>query len=347
MTVRSEFEKAINKLDGYARSGHLDEAVLAYMACRKKFPDKLKRIDWEALHPAVIFGHRDTVIALLGEGADVNAANDFKQTALMFAAKHEHLDICKILIKAGADVNTMDALGESILFSQCSSSHVVTDHEHIGILLLEAGAEANFVSKKSGLSCLQAAIKNGNAELTDALLDKGADIHYTHTLDARSKTVLHYAAEVNNQALVVRLINRGVNIFTPEDPRQWPLNIANSKGHAGVVIALVAAGGTSRKISNGLVCLNGHDYFEISIDRLKASVALGDATIMSRTLDQDLWLQTIPQRIKEACDWCGTHGFKNGIDVAMAVTASRMARMAIAEIGQNAIAHQRLAVPNS
>ena len=64
--------------------------------------------DAELLWDAAQKGHVDVATALIRNGANVNAADKWKRTALEFAASGGHVDIVKVLIQNGADVNAVD-----------------------------------------------------------------------------------------------------------------------------------------------------------------------------------------------------------------------------------------------
>ena len=64
---------------------------------------------WTALHFAASNGHVDVAKVLIQNGADVNAVhNEVKRTALHHAAEYGHVDVAKVLIQNGADVNAVD-----------------------------------------------------------------------------------------------------------------------------------------------------------------------------------------------------------------------------------------------
>ena len=89
---------------------------------------------------AAFFGHTHIVKFLLEHGADVQqaATNAQRVNALHAASANRHLDICRLLIHRGIDVNA---------------------------------------KQEGGFTPLQAAAQNGQLELVELLLQHGADAH--------------------------------------------------------------------------------------------------------------------------------------------------------------------------
>ena len=89
-----------------------------------------------ALMIAVMGGHLEIVKDLIAGGADVNARNRAESTALMLAAKKGHLEIVQALIAAGADVNSRTTGGVTALFVAESGGHT-----EVVEILRKAGAK--------------------------------------------------------------------------------------------------------------------------------------------------------------------------------------------------------------
>ncbi|MBQ4875152.1 MAG: ankyrin repeat domain-containing protein [Rickettsiaceae bacterium H1] len=68
--------------------------------------DKGKKI--EALFKAADEGHKEFVEALIDAGVDVDAQDEFNWTVLMYAEGKGIVDIAKLLIDLGANVNAKD-----------------------------------------------------------------------------------------------------------------------------------------------------------------------------------------------------------------------------------------------
>ena len=104
--------------------------------------DKTDGHNHTALMKAAMNSNYNTVHYLLAAGANPNAKNHNRTTALMLAASHEsdfdipYRDIVKELIKSGAKLDTADSDGYTALMH--ATRH---QHEEISKLLLEAGAD--------------------------------------------------------------------------------------------------------------------------------------------------------------------------------------------------------------
>ena len=66
---------------------------------------------------------------LIQNGADVNAVDENKQTALHIAAQKGHVDVAKVLIQSGADVNALQK-------DKWTALHLVARDGHDDICLL-------------------------------------------------------------------------------------------------------------------------------------------------------------------------------------------------------------------
>jgi uncharacterized protein len=80
------------------------------------------------LHEAVFNNQKDTVVALLAGGANVNAAKQDGWTPLHFAAWRGNLDIAKLLVAAGANVEARNTEGATPLeLAPSSRQNAVAD----------------------------------------------------------------------------------------------------------------------------------------------------------------------------------------------------------------------------
>ena len=108
-------------------------------------------------------GHVEVVKLLLENGADVNTNNDIGISALMAASSKGFVKVVKLLLEKGADVNAKndDNLTALIIASQ-------TGHTEVAELLLEKGADVN-AKNNDGYTALMAASLEGHPEVVKLL----------------------------------------------------------------------------------------------------------------------------------------------------------------------------------
>ncbi|KAI9716824.1 MAG: hypothetical protein M1812_005164 [Candelaria pacifica] len=169
------------------------------------------------LHIASDIGLLDICKILLDAGANVHACNILKRTPLHLAAKQGRDMVCKALLDAGADVNALTARKTTPLHLAAEAGHDV-----VCALLIKRGALIS-PTTSDGHTPLHTAAKNAHAEASKTILCAGAD---KDTIDNEGSTPLLYATRNGLQHLVQMLLRRGANP-----------NIRDQQGHAALHIA--------------------------------------------------------------------------------------------------------------
>ena len=107
------------------------------------------------LHMAVDFNFYEGIILLLEAGIRSNSSDKFGFTPLMSAVEKSNMNIVKLLLKSGVDINTVDCHNENALMKGIISYSNCID---IVKLLLNSKIKTDIVSKRSGLTPLLASL---------------------------------------------------------------------------------------------------------------------------------------------------------------------------------------------
>lgn len=117
-----------------------------------------------ALHDAALKGRIDMLKVLLARGADVNHRNSTGATPLHDAAIGGNAEAARVLLEHGANVNARETeTGDTPLYMAAAMGR-----EEVAALLLKHGADPNLGSKEGGTP-LHAAITNGFTKVADII----------------------------------------------------------------------------------------------------------------------------------------------------------------------------------
>ncbi len=154
----------------------------------------------------------------IAAGADVNATNEFGNTALILAADHGHIDMVKLLVAKGANVNAKNEKDTPALAWAALNRNI-----ELVKLLLEAGAEIDAKVNKDGGTALMVAAINGHTDVVNLLLERGADIEGKNY---EGITSLMFAAMYGHPKIVRLLYDKGSNINAKDFQNLTPLMYA-------------------------------------------------------------------------------------------------------------------------
>lgn len=141
---------------------------------------KCVRYGCTALRVAAVYGRNDIVRELITLGADINTRNKDGLTPLHI----DRITTVDILIKAGANVNIADYLGNTPIFYCSDRDYWIV----IATMLIKAGADLN-IKNRAGLTPLLHAMKRRFCIISLLVLN-GADIN---AKDANGNTALDLA----------------------------------------------------------------------------------------------------------------------------------------------------------
>ncbi|CAJ1964765.1 unnamed protein product [Cylindrotheca closterium] len=126
-------------------------------------------MDDEELTEWIMMGDLSEVTKLLDDGVDPDQLEDEEtyMSPLIFACEYQHVDIAKLLVHHGADVNARDCRGWTPLHYACYRSNLP-----IAETLLDKGADVEATDRDGWTPLFLASRK----EFVQLLLDNGANI---------------------------------------------------------------------------------------------------------------------------------------------------------------------------
>src|SRR5262249_55475794 len=156
----------------------------------------------------VLENHEDIVKLLIAAGANVNSKSTDSETALMWAVSdagniHNNISIAKLLIAAGADINSKDNHDKTALSYAAESGR-----EDFVKLLQDAGGKMSLIDE------FMYSIAGGNLTFAKQLLEAGININSRGTYNV---TALMVAVMKGQTHVVKPLVEAGIDINAVED----------------------------------------------------------------------------------------------------------------------------------
>lgn len=162
---------------------------------------------------ASAYGNLEIVKLLVEAGADLNGRVAYGDVPLIKAAEHGNNDILEYLIEQGADVNVPNSFGITPLIGMCAEGNL----KHVQLAAQHGGdVNSSFVSKtnqhtgEKNMSPLQAAAAEGQQEVVELLLSLGAKPQATD--DWEGKTAVEIAESKGHKDVADLLRKRMASI---------------------------------------------------------------------------------------------------------------------------------------
>ena len=195
------------------------------------------------LHDAVNSGNVEMTKLLIASGADVNARDDNDRTPLHNAVIHRRLKIAEVLIKAKAFVNERDRLGDTPL-----SMAIKQKKGEIEKLLRQAGGIDYSVSpfplgklngERLALEIIYASANGKNSIIEEILKKEPSLVNFQNKF---GDTPILIALEFDRQITALLLLNAGANARAQNREGFTPLHFAASQGNPEVLDLLIKKG---------------------------------------------------------------------------------------------------------
>jgi ankyrin repeat protein len=230
-----------------------DAAAVEQLLAAGANPDAIKPSGYPILKQAVldsIKSHNTEIVTLLVEnGADVNQLDGGGNAVLPLAAGARQLDVVRLFLDAGADVNGTSTLIITDVGPLADAPAVI--HAVVGNtievleLLISHGADLDKTETSSNKTALHIAATLDRAKIIELLLENGANPD-----PPGNKKPLHFASEIHKVKSAQALLNGGADPNAQTEAGKTPLMYA------------VSLGKTSQFGSTGIVTLlleNGAD----------------------------------------------------------------------------------------
>ena len=169
---------------------------------------------------------------------DLNAKDEYNCAPLLWAARNGHIDMLKLLLDKGADVETQGYNGMRALHHVCNSSK-----EKCVEILLEADANPN-ATDDANSTPLHWAAARGVLNIIVRLSDKGADPNVATKTGVRP---IHKACIYGQFQIVKKLVECGADVDVQDNEGNTALHYAARMGFIECVRALVANNANKRQ----------------------------------------------------------------------------------------------------
>jgi ankyrin repeat protein len=179
-------------------------------------------------------GETEIVRLLIDAGADPNIADEFGNTALIFAATTSNDEAISLLLDAGAEPDVENNFGFRVLNAVSVGGNASTAR-----ILIDAGANP-MTPCQFRYTPLTGAVSNGNLEIIRTLLEAGA--HPDVQDNYQGNTALCMASSYGQINIIRELLAHGADPNAPSKSRFTPVYEASQCRHPEAVSILIEAG---------------------------------------------------------------------------------------------------------
>jgi len=167
-------------------------------------------VDAKSLKRAIKRGNLNIVKTLTDYGIDINnSRNILNDRPLVLAINYEQLEIVKFFVEHGVDVRVRDQFGNTLL-------KLVMDLKNVDILNYLIHQDIEFKINEEGHTPLTYAIKTGNLEIVQCLIDDNYhpdhDMYMFINIGNNKITPLNMAIQLGHFEMVKYLVERGADI---------------------------------------------------------------------------------------------------------------------------------------
>jgi ankyrin repeat protein len=182
-------------------------------------------------------GNIEMARLLVGAGADVNATSSYDETPLDLAAWRGFRGLANLFLDEGARVPSAGTWAARSLAMLSAEKGL----ERLFVLLADSGVDLTMRNDNDG-SLLHSASQGGSALIVARLLEMGFDVNER---DRYGRAPLHYAAELGREDVARTLLDRGADIDARSLAGASAYNTARAVGREAMARFLAAAGAST------------------------------------------------------------------------------------------------------
>ncbi|KAM9831251.1 ankyrin repeat and SOCS box protein 3 [Neosynchiropus ocellatus] len=256
------YQDTVSSVAAAARSGN--RAHLKQLIQRGFGVETRDNRGWSPLHEAAAAGSivcvRDILSAAAGDTSTaprhfVNSLTHEGESACFLAARHGHVGVVKLLLRAQSDINQLtNDLSCPLYTGTAQPPHChhhrhhdkplvlfsAVDSGHLSVvrLLIRRGAQVNRTHTESCWTCLHQAVYKGHSGIVRLLVK----VCHLEARDDHEITPLFVAAQYGRQECLEILIKSGADVNAQAADLATPLMIASQEGHSACVDLLLDQG---------------------------------------------------------------------------------------------------------
>ena len=257
-------------------AGHGDMAVIHALLGARANVNKRNRRGETALEWAAIAGHAELVRSLLSRGADAESV----ERAFVFSAERARTQALIVLYERVGD--KPKAASKALRRAAGSGFVDVEENELVEVLrlLVQRGADVN-APDDDGWAALTSAVESGRGRLVRFLIESGANVNHRCACGgwlSGGYTPLAMAVQRGRAEIADMLLTAGADVNMPTRDGATPLMIAAESAIHTVVVTLLAKGTdpNAHDLKGDTALLKGVDRIE-TVRALLASGAVVDA----------------------------------------------------------------------